>query len=161
MDSWLPLDKDAPKGFHCLRDQVVDECPTSPSPPLYMTCESTETEAVEGESTATTSEHSAGEEEINGSTTPQQSPRHARVGYPSPLRGGKKDNATTPTFCSSEHEQQQRLPPPPKKGSGKGIPRRLKSVWYCCACMNGPNNIEIDICCSICQKRRCKSCELQ
>lgn len=162
IDSWLPLDKDVPKGFHRIRDQVVDECPTSPSPPPYDTRESTETEADEEESVATTSEHSAGEEEINGSRTPQQSPRRARFRFPSPSRGGKKDNATTPASSSSEHEQQQRLPPSPKKGSSKPTPpRHMKSVWYCCACMNGPQNCLIDFYCSLCQKRRCKSCMSQ
>lgn len=175
MDSWLPLDKEVPKGFHRIHGQVVDECPTSPSPPPHETCESTETEVDEEEESATTiSEQSAGEEEINGSTTPQQSPCRARSRSPSPLRGNNDNDttSTTPRTTTppivvvspppSEHEQRQRLPPPQKKGNQKlGPPRLMKSVWYCCACSNGPLNCLIDFYCSLCQEKRCESCVAQ
>lgn len=151
--SWLPLDKDVSMGFPNIRGQVVGEGPTSPSPPPEVVNKSTETEVDEEDFTAT-NEDSDGEEEITGSKTPQQSPGHTRSRNPSPSLGN--DNAATShvfvlASSFSEHEKQQQLPPPLK----------IKSVWYCCACMNGPNNSLLDIHCSICLRKRCESCMAQ
>lgn len=152
IDLWVPLDKEIPKGFPRIHSQVVDECPTSPSPPPFED---------EEESAITSSEHSPREEEINGSTTPQQSPRRARSRNPSPLR----TNATTTNpFVTvlassiSEHEQRQRTPPSQKKGTRPTPPRQIRSRWYCCACLDGPHYSLIDSYCSTCMKKRCESC---
>ena len=165
IDSWLPLDQDVPKGFLRIHGQVVGEGPTSPSPPLEEISESTETE-VDEEDCAATSENSDGEEEINGWLTPQQSPRHSLSRNSSPSRGN--DNTATPpphvvdhAPSFSEHEQQQQRLPPSKKGNGLLPPRQMKSVWYCCSCMNGPHNCLIDLWCSLCQEKRCESCMAQ
>lgn len=165
IDSWLPLDKDVPKGFPSIHGQVVGEGPTSPSPPPEEISESTETEVDDGDCAAT-NEDTDGEEEINGSKTPQQSPRHTRSRNPSPSRGNDNTTSTPPhdvihASSFSEHEQQQeqqqRLPPF-KKGNDLPPSRRMKSAWYCCACLNGPHNGLIDFHCSFCQQKKCESC---
>lgn len=150
IDSWLPLDKDVPKGFPSIHDQVVGEGPTSPPEEVS---ELTETEVDEDDSAAN-NEDSDGEEEITGSKTPQQSPRHTRSRNPSPLCGN--DNTTTKhthhvnhPSSLSDHEQQQQQHPAPFK---------ITSVWYCCACLNGPNNSRLNNHCSFCMQKRCISC---
>lgn len=150
IDSWLPLDKDVPKGFPNIHGQVVGEGPTSPPEEVS---ESTETE-VDEEDCAATNEDSDGEEEITGSKTPQQSPRHTRSRNLSPLRGNDNTTTTPPhhvvhASSFSEHEQQQQQHLPPLK---------MKSVWFCCACQNGPNNRLLDNHCSFCMRQRCESC---
>lgn len=145
IDSWSPLDTDVHKGFHRIHSQVIDEGPTSPSPPPEEINELTETE-VDGEST--TSEESA-EEEING-PAPQQSPRRARSRNPSPLRG----NNTNPPVLASEHEG--RL----AKKIGNP-PQHKKLVWYCCACSHGPLNRRIDSCCTQCHRQQCNACKIK
>lgn len=144
--SWLPLDPDVAKGFPSINSQVVGERPTS-SPEEVSELNETD---VDEEDCAANNQDSDEEGELMGSKTPQQSPRHTRSRNSSP----GCDNGyttTTPTHhdihASSFSDHQQHLPP-----------LKMISVWYCCSCSNGPNNILLDIHCSVCMRKRCNWC---